>query len=124
MSRYMRDVITDIEDRRRQQNFMWGDVDEQESRHGHEMEMGTADIEMRRVTRELAQKITKRHMEEGKCTWADVLREEVYEVMAEDPSPENWPKLRGEIIDAAAVLVAMAEAGDMRDDAQKTTTHS
>lgn len=50
------------------------------------------------------------HFREGVGTWKDVLLEEVYEAMAE----EEWPKLRAELIQVAAVAVSWIEDGDGR----------
>ena len=120
MSIFMRDVITDVETRRREQNEKWGDVTEQD-RH---MLMGTSDDLARRTMREAVQWITNQNMAAGTCTWTDIVREEFYEALAEDPSPANWPNLRDELIDVAASVVAMVEAGDLRasEEAQNQST--
>jgi hypothetical protein len=110
VSHLMRAVISDVEDERRKQNAKWGDVTEAD-RH---MPMGTEASEVRRIIRDDAISRTQEAAAAGTITWMDILLEEVYEARAEDGSPENWPVLRNELIQSAAVLVAMVEAGDLR----------
>lgn len=45
-----------------------------------------------------------------KDSWLNILREEVYEAFAE----EDWPALRKELVQSAAVIVAWIEDGDKR----------
>jgi hypothetical protein len=47
---------------------------------------------------------------EGRCTWRDIAQEEVFESFAERPGP----KLRAELVQAAAVLVRWIEDIDSR----------
>lgn len=52
-----------------------------------------------------------RRMREGKCTFADIVEEEIAEALA---APANSPSLRTELVQGAAVLAKWIEAIDMR----------
>ncbi len=49
--------------------------------------------------------------EVDELTWLDIVKEEIFESFAET----LWPKLRAELVQAAAAIVAWIEAGDRRD---------
>lgn len=51
------------------------------------------------------------NFKDGTLTWADIAKEEFYEALAE----VEWPKIRAEVIQVLAVLVAWIEDGDARD---------
>jgi hypothetical protein len=59
-----------------------------------------------------AKRITDEAMERGTLTWADVLKEEFREAMAE----EDWAALRTELLQVAAVAVRWIEDGDRRNE--------
>lgn len=59
-------------------------------------------------------KTTDDHAKAGTLTWRHVLDEEVHEAFAES----NWPALRAELLQVAAMAVRWIEDGDARDAAK------
>ena len=55
-----------------------------------------------------AKRVTDAAMVIGDLTWRDILVEEILEAFAEG----EWPKVRGELVQAAAVIAAWVEDGD------------
>ena len=55
-----------------------------------------------------AKRVTDAAMVIGDVTWRDILVEEMLEAFAES----EWPKVRGELVQAAAVIAAWVEDGD------------
>ena len=55
-----------------------------------------------------AKRVTNEALADGSCTWRVILAEEVLEAFAE----HEWPKVRGELVQAAAVIAAWVEDGD------------
>ena len=72
---------------------------------------GTLDNQQQRDWESTARFIVDLNVSKGKLTWADVLREEYHEVMAE----EDKAALRNELIQVAAVAVRWIEDLDRRD---------
>jgi hypothetical protein len=58
-----------------------------------------------------AKRVTDLAMADGSVTWRDILVEEVLEAFAE----KEWPKLRVELVQSAAVIAAWIEDGDRRE---------
>jgi hypothetical protein len=95
----MLDVIREVIDERQRQDAKWG---EQNHPDGTDRALtGAAGI--------IKQRVDER-AKAGTLTWFDILDEEMIEVFSE----EDEEKLRGELIQAAAVCVAWAEAIDRR----------
>ena len=61
---------------------------------------------------DLARAMTDKAAMDGACTWWLILCEEAMEALAET----EWPKLRIELIQCAAVIVQWLEDGDSRDE--------
>jgi hypothetical protein len=103
----MKAVMSEVEDRRRSQNARWGDVDKQPDRPiGGETSLARErDLIGARLVKEKRERA-------GTLTWMDILKEEFLELAAEPDT--DWARQRDEALDAAAVLVAMIEAGDLR----------
>lgn len=72
----------------------------------------TADLIARKLRARCERRfaIDPRHREEPAGTWRDIFLEEVFEALAED----DPAKLRAELVQSAAVLVAWVEAIDRR----------
>lgn len=93
-------VFIDVINERINQEAQWGEQNHPDGTGGRHHAMRAAD----------AKYFCDRHFGEGKGTWADILNEEFWEVLAEsDPA-----KLRAELIQVAAVAVAWVEAIDRR----------
>lgn len=107
MTSRMKAVMSEVEDRRRSQNARWGDVDKQPDRPiGGETSLARErDLIGARLVKEKRERA-------GTLTWMDILKEEFLELAAEPDT--DWARQRDEALDAAAVLVAMIEAGDLR----------
>ncbi len=77
----------------------------------------TADIVARKLRDRCERRfaIDPRHREEPAGTWRDIFLEEGFEALAED----DPMKLRGELVQSAAVLVAWIEAIDRRTEADR-----
>lgn len=102
MTQQKRDtVITDLVVERARQDAKWGEQNHPD---------GTGDLKFRSWAADARRWCDAIH-NLGKGTWKDILLEEVYEALAED----DPTKLRGELIQIAAVSVAWAEAIDRRD---------
>jgi predicted metal-dependent peptidase len=103
-------VVSEVENERRKQDARFGDVTEKVSRAiGGNPEHS--------VARDWYQQITELKDKAGTLTWMDILREEVFELAAEPDS--DWERQRRELIQVAAVAVAMVEAGDLRVSQEK-----
>lgn len=97
-------ALTEIAIERARQDAKWGEQNHPDGTGGWWHEQTSA-----MLAREACQKAAA----DGTLTWAHVLREEVYEALAEhDPA-----KLRAELVQVAAVAVAWIEAIDQRGDA-------
>jgi len=95
-------VLLDVSQERGRQNARWGEQNHPDG-SGH-----WSYAELANGFRKYADEVAAR----GQLTWTDILREEVYEALAEsDPV-----KLREELIQVAAVAVAWVEAIDRRTD--------
>jgi hypothetical protein len=93
------DVIAEVVSERERQDAKWG---EQNHDDGTDAALaGAASIIKARVNG---------RAKDGTLTWFDILDEEIIEVLSE----EDEEKLREELIQAAAVCVAWAEAIDRR----------
>lgn len=101
----MKCVVSEVENERRKQNAKWGDVDECLNRPiGGNPDHAMA-LEWYRQIKEMKERA-------GRLTWMDILHEEFLEVAVE--SDDKWPRQREELVQVAAVAVAMIEAGDLR----------
>jgi hypothetical protein len=106
----MKCVVSEVENERRKQNARWKDVDECLDRPiGGNPDHAYA-LKWYRQIKNMKDRA-------GKLTWMDILREEFFELAVEPD--DNWPRQREELVQVAAVAVAMVEAGDLRA-AQKT----
>lgn len=97
----VRRVLEDVAEERRKQHLKWGKQNHPD---------GTADELHNRDTRAMAQTICDDHARDGRLTYADILTEELAEVLCETEAA----KLRAELIQVAAVAVAWVEAIDRR----------
>src|ERR1051325_10333245 len=98
---YMREIFEDIADERTRQDEKWGPQNHSD---------GTGD----KNYKQLAESIKQQEQYAAKysqTTWDLILLEEVFEALAE----EDVTKLRTELIESAAVIVAWVEAIDRRD---------
>ena len=86
---------------------------------GQHLPDGTSSDDQAARTRDMYRKICDRKLERGTCTWADVVREEVYEALAET----NAAALRAELVQAGAMIVRWIEDIDLRG-ATAQTIHS
>lgn len=90
---------------RRRQDRKWGSLEKQ-----IDVPNGTGITEMQTSDRDFAQMVCDDAFEAGEGTWADVLREEVMEALAEsDPK-----RLRVELIEVGAVACKWVEILDRR----------
>jgi hypothetical protein len=90
-------ILNQIRDERLAQDIKWGQQNHRNGTDARFVERANA----ARVMADIA-------ADEGNLTWTDILLEEVYEALAEtDPI-----KLRGELIQVAAVAAAWIEAID------------
>src|ERR1019366_2243930 len=71
---------------------------------------GTATSHYDKEMADEAKRVTDEAMVRGSVTWRDILAEEILEVFAE----HEWPKIRKELVQAAAVICAWVEDGDRR----------
>ena len=69
---------------------------------------GTATSHYDKEMADEAKRVTNLAMADGSVTWRDILVEEMLEAFAE----HEWPKVRGELVQAAAVIAAWVEDGD------------
>ena len=69
---------------------------------------GTATSHYDKEMADEAKRVTDEAMVRGSVTWRDILAEEILEVFAEG----EWPKIRKELVQAAAVIAAWVEDGD------------
>lgn len=101
----MKFVVSEVENERRKQNAKWGDVDGCLDRPIGGNPEHAASLEWYRQIKDMKDRA-------GTLTWMDILREEFFEVAVEPD--EDWTAQRRELIQVAAVTVAMIEAGDLR----------
>lgn len=94
------DVLKEVYLERLKQNEKWG-----EQNHPN----GTGELKFR-VLAEIRRQDCDAAHKKGIGTWTDILREEVYEALAES----NPIKLREELIQCAAVCVSWIEAIDRK----------
>lgn len=94
-------VLRDIDAERIAQLEKWGD-----QRHPD----GTADNRVTRLLADLARARCESAAAQGEVTWMNIAEEELFEAAAED----DLAKLREELVQAAAVLVAWIEDIDSR----------
>jgi hypothetical protein len=84
---------------------------------------GTATSHYDKEMADAAKRVTDAAMARGDLTWRDILCEEMLEAFAES----EWPKVRGELVQAAAVIAAWVEDGDHeaanREAAEKDHPH-
>jgi hypothetical protein len=100
---HMLTVLAEIAAERSAQDTKWGE-------QNHPDGTGPTD-DARRAALE-AKIRTDRAADEGRCTWALILLEEVFEALAEhDPA-----RLRAELVQVAAVAVSWVQAIDRRAD--------
>lgn len=97
MSAKTHPVLLEIGEERVRQDVKWG-----EQNHP----MGTSGVH--EPTAESAKADCKRAAERGEVTWRHIIEEEFWEAMAE----EDPAKLRAELVQLAAVAVAMVESLD------------
>lgn len=95
-------ALCDVADERRAQDEKWGEQNHLD---------GTGTEPDDKAKADQARAITNRRAKAGTLTWRDIAREEVYEAFAE----VDEVKLRAELIQAAAVFTAWAEAIDRRN---------
>lgn len=80
----------------------------QDAKWGEQNHPNGTGLYQQQAAAENARRVCDRNAHLGKVTWADILREEFYEALAEsDPA-----RLRTELIQVAAVAVAWVEAID------------
>lgn len=94
-------VIDEILNERRRQDAKWGE-------QNHPLDTG-GECYVRLA--EMRKAICESDKQAGKERWRNILLEEVYEAFAEPPGP----KLREELIQVAAVVVAMIESYDRNE---------
>jgi hypothetical protein len=97
------DILADIADERHRQDEKWGERHWPDGTHANYESDANG-----------ARWICEHYAESGELTWADILNEEFREARAET----DWPKLRKELIQVAAVCVAWIEDGDQRGKAR------
>jgi len=108
MQRYLK-VLTlagEVAKERERQEDKWGQQHHPDGSHPGPESVAMADG---------LRKITDKAAEQGTLTWRDILLEEVYEALAEEP---NSPRLRRELIQSAAVIFAWIEDMDGREAAE------
>lgn len=101
-------VLAEVMSERYRQDAKWGEQNHPDGT-GYDVPLtfgascmgGLADV---------ARRVCQRRASEGKVTYLDILFEEVAEAFAED----DPAKLRGELVQVAAVAVAWVEAIDRR----------
>ncbi len=99
--------------RRRAFRAIDAERDRQDAKWGRQRHPdGTGPTLANRATAEAAKLLTDTAAAAGRVTWADILREEVYEAFAED----DVDKLRTELVQVAAVAVQWVEALDERPE--------
>jgi hypothetical protein len=101
------EALTDeIKAERRRQQAKWGEQNHKDAHHDafHRSVIGTGDE---------AKRLCEEHFEDGVGTWLDILLEEVAEA-ADEAYRSDTEKLRTELIQVAAVVVAWIEAIDRR----------
>jgi hypothetical protein len=94
-------IFGEIRSERHRQNGKWG--------FQHWPHYNPLTIAAWRITRDAAIKKTNRKAKDGSLSWEDILYEEFCEAMAET----DWKLRRKELIQAAAVIVAEIEDGDL-----------
>lgn len=99
---YLNPVERAVRDEREAQDRKWGEQNHPD---------GTGPDGNRAAMAALARATCQEAAERGAVTWHHILREEVYEALAED----DPAKLRTELIQVAAVAQAWAEAIDRRE---------
>jgi hypothetical protein len=99
-------IIAEIKDERARQDNKWG---EQNHPDGTGSYFEFLNINFQELA-EYARETCDRRHHSGEGTWSDILLEEVFEAMAE----EDTKKLRKELVESAAVIVAWIEAIDRR----------
>lgn len=107
------DVLRDVLMERIRQHAKWGEQNHADGTGADVRILALTDINLDlRTGSQLANVFTKKCQRNGpgEDTWRDILLEEVFEAMAES----DWPALRKELIQSAAVIVAWVEAGDRR----------
>jgi hypothetical protein len=95
-------ILADIVREREAQDKKWG---EQHYPDGTNPDAFKPLADLARDKCDLAMKV-------GQLQWIDILIEETMETYAE----VEWPKLRKELIQSAAVIVAWVEDGDSRNE--------
>ena len=93
-------ILWDIIAERNRQDAKWGEQ--------HWPDGTAADFKR---TADRYRTICNNNFKDGTLAWADIAKEEFYEALAE----VEWSKIRTEIIQTIAVLVAWIEDGDARD---------
>ena len=119
----IRRVLGEVEAERVRQHARFGEQNLPDGTGGEASPSRTAEqVErLRKIRREHAQgerELCDALMKTGRLTWRHVLREEVFEAIAEDEDEA----LRAELIQVAAVSVQWIEAIDRRRPARAATT--
>lgn len=106
-------VLSDISVERDRQIAKWGPQSHPDGTGGYPLERTTVNLDFR-TARELANIFRRKCDMESKSpetdSWLNILLEEVFEGSAET----EWPSLRKELVQSAAVIVAWIEDGDKR----------
>lgn len=115
-------VVSEVAEERARQDEKWGEQNHPDgwtAPFALMMEQGL-DVRDDALATELADIFRARAdalAEQGIITWADILLEEVFEALGEAGAPVRDPsRLRGELIQVAAVAVAWVEAIDRRQE--------
>lgn len=103
---YLTPIERAVRDERERQDARWGEQNHPD---------GTGGVNAV-LLRENAREVCQKYASQGAVSWDLILKEEVYEALAEtDPA-----KLRAELIQVAAVAQAWAEAIDRRTTTKET----
>lgn len=106
-------VLHEVMNERIRQDTRWGDQSHPDGTGGNVMEKGVAHGRSSfGMNADAARNYATYAAEFGVLTWADILREEFYEALAES----DQDKLRAELVQVAAVAVAWIEAIDRRGE--------
>lgn len=104
-------VLDEVGGERARQDAKWGQQNHQDGTGDDRHLFRTRSRETYGTLCYLARSMCQHAAEQGNVTFADIFMEEVFEALAEsDPA-----KLRTELIQSAAVLVAWVEAMDRRE---------
>lgn len=101
-------VLREVDTERNLQDAAWGEQNHANGTGGDEVDDIDGDLKPWAVQADLAKRMCEYHRGNGRMTYLDVLREEVYEAFAES----DEVKLRDELLQVAAVAVLWVEKLD------------